>query len=138
MNRRGRIIRFTWDEWKWMAIIIMLGVNMYWTAINIEPNRQQLEQAAVTQQQIKDRAIEATEQNADIIDVMNNNTERLEDIIANQSKQVQILVNLDTNVSDMRDVLLLQDVKPNQTLIERLIEKEMRTWVANITRTLSS
>ena len=57
---------------------------MYWTAFNIAPNQQQLKEAAVTQDKIDNTTRQAAEQNAYIIETVNNNTDKLERIITSQ------------------------------------------------------
>lgn len=42
------------------------------------------------------------------------------------------------NVTQIRNILLLQDVRPNQTLLDVLIEKQIRAWVDELRANLSA
>lgn len=174
----NRVLKFTWDEWKWLAVITMLGVVMYWTAVVVEPTYTLIREAQETQDIIVKNGDTAVEQNKMIIDNQNNNTNRIENIIRQQGNimdnQVILVQNIDNataklgsivtffrdnfnetflnneeierqstnsilgNVTQIRNILLLQEVRPNQTLLDVIIEKEMRNWVAELKYNLSS
>ena len=148
----NQILKFTWDEWKWVAVIVMLGVVMYWTAVVVEPTYTILQEAKDTQKLIVD-------QNQEIIDNQNNNTQKIIDVgnktkvildnqlllvkhVSNQSDAV-VLQGIDTkqilgNLTQIRKVLMFQEPQINKTFIDELIEKEMRKWITefknNITK----
>ena len=112
---------------------------MYWTALVIEPTYTLLQEAADTQKAIEDRATQATQQNAELLENQDNNTKRLEDILANQSEirenqifLVKQLGNTSIEVLKIKNVLSLQEHRPNVSLIDTLIEKEMREFVGNM------
>lgn len=174
----NRVLKFTWDEWKWLAVIVMLGVVMYWTAVVVEPTYTILQEAKKTQQIIEDNGKIAVEQNHLIIDNQNNNTARLESIIRQQGNimdnQVILVSNIDNatsklgsvvaffrdnfnetflrgedlervttqdilgNVTQIRNLLLLKEVHVNQTLVDLLIEREMKKWIEELRSNLSS
>lgn len=194
----NRILKFTWDEWKWLAVMTMLAVVMYWTAIVVEPTMTLtedtitlIEEAQETQQLIQDNLRIALAQNQLIIDNQNNNTNRLERIITKQGQlsdnqltltrglgnaadtitnQSNLLVlqgqdikkiveffrnnfnetfltgedlerastqDILGNVTQIRNILLLQEIHPNQTFIDTLIQKEMRNWIAELNNNLT-
>lgn len=80
-SRGKRIVSFTWGEWKWLLLIIMLGVNMYWTALIVQPVYNLLTET----HQIQDLAIErakTAEHNLELVlETMENNTKTLQTII---------------------------------------------------------
>ena len=154
----NRVLKFTWDEWKWLGIMVMLAVVMYWTAVVVEPTYDILEQARETQHILEDNIMFALEQNQKIIDNQNNNTQKITDLVnhtrvildnqlvlvkhlSNESDAV-VLQGVDTkqilgNVTQIAKRLALQEPKINQTFINELIEKEMREWVAELKENLT-
>lgn len=151
---------------------------MYWTAIVVEPTYTLIREAQETQETIIKNGETAVEQNHLLIENQNTNTEKLENIIANQSNiidnQIVLIRDIDNatsklgiildffrknfnetflqaeslerdstqdilgNVTQIRDILLIQEVKVNQTLVDMLIEQEMRKWIDEMRENLSS
>lgn len=188
----NRILKFTWDEWKWIAIIVMLGVVMYWTAIVVEPTYTLVRQATETQQNVQKLLDQGVSQQDQIINTQNNNTQKITNVVNqtrtildNQLVIVRSLGNAADQVTNQSNLLLLQGVDLqkileffkthfnetflkaeqlerqrtadilgnvsrldkivslqergiNETLVQELIEKEMRKWIEELKKNLTS
>lgn len=101
----NKYIKFTWDDWKWIALIIMLGVNMYWTALIVQPTLTSINQ----NQQILNETMKQTENAAtnveEIIEHQDNSTKALQTIIestqALRDNQVVLVRELDNMSADL-------------------------------------
>lgn len=82
------------EEFLYVILIAMTGVNMYWTAILLDPIQKLNELQLDEQQYNTKQAKVAIQQNQKIIDNQNNNTDRLIDLTNRQNTLLenQILV----------------------------------------------
>lgn len=107
----NKVLQFTWDEWKWLAIIVMLGFVMYWTALVVEPTYTIIKEIQETQQAITERGKSALNNSRQIMDTVNNNTEKLTSILMS-GDEIRLAHNKTTNA------LLLLQLRANQTTNE--------------------